>query len=64
MAKTKEASKIVLNCILSGFRSTVDGGVRLTFDLDQSQLEGILELNSLKDEALTIVVLKSDDVSK
>lgn len=57
-----DTQKIVLSCILSGFRSTVDGGIRLTLDLDESQLEGILELNALKNEALTVVVMRTEDV--
>jgi hypothetical protein len=48
--------QIVLTAIFQSVRSTVDGGLRVTFDLDASQAELLSKIIALKDKALYVVV--------
>lgn len=53
---------IVINAILSGARTTIDGGWRISFDLPEHEAEQVVALSKLKDEALVIVVQTTADV--
>lgn len=51
---------ITLQGILSGIRTTVDGGWKLTFDIPQSEVSAIMKLSVLRDQTFAVAVVPSE----
>lgn len=45
-----------MKALFSGMRTTVDGGYKITFELDASQQAAIFELLKIKDKLLTVSI--------
>jgi len=53
--------QIILTAIFQSARTTIDGGIRITFDIDGSQSDLLSKLLKLKDQALFVVVTPKPD---
>ena len=54
------SDEIAVSAIFQSARTTIDGGWRVSFDLDESQSEEITALAKLKNKSLIIVVTVRD----
>jgi len=52
--------KQVLTAIFQSARTTVDGGWRISFDVDESQGEIISQIVKMKEQALHVVVIPKE----
>ena len=52
------SNQITLSAIVSGIRTTADGGWRVTFDVDNSQAQEILILSQLRDDLVHMEIGK------
>jgi len=55
---------LVLTAIFQSVRSTIDGGLRVSFDLDASQADVLSDIMKLKDKGLFLVVTEQEDSNK
>ena len=50
--------QVALKAIFDSARTTTDGGWKLTFSLDQSQGEQLIQTYALKDKNLFVVIME------
>jgi len=55
------SDQVILQAIFQSVRSTVDGGLRVSFDLDSSQADKLSEIMKLKDQGLFLVISARKD---
>ncbi len=56
--------KIVINAILQGARTTVDGGWRISFDLPAHESNNVVELSKLNNTVLHVVIIPAETKKK
>lgn len=50
------ANGILLSAVLTAIRTTTDGGWKITFDIDDSQAEKILQLSQFREDLVNLDV--------
>ena len=53
----EETEAITFECILNCAKTTVDGGWRISFDVDAKQADAILRLSKLRDCVLAVAIV-------
>lgn len=54
-------NQIILQAVFQSIRSTVDGGLRVSFDLDPSQADILSQIMKLKNQQLFLVISARKD---
>lgn len=55
--QSEETQTVAFKAVLSGARTTVDGGWRVTLDVAQTDSQAIMELSKLRDMNLMVAVV-------